>query len=398
MGKGVFVMKRIFYLLMLTLLCTACTAPGNLKKVSAQDRRWLLGGEALAGVKAQGFVVPEEKVLYLSRDMQKFAEKAVDGFKGRDKVTALLRSILYPSGLDLKYDAQATYTAEEAYRYGRANCLSFTHLFTAMARHVNMNVQYNEVDVPPIWDLRKGKTLVLNKHVNALVTRRDKVRHVVDLNLEEFELYYAQRTISDQLAIAQHYNNKAMGYLVAGEYVDALRYLVKAINLQPEVSYFWNNLGSLYRRAGNLQAAEKAYLTALSENSGDLTAYSNLARYYKETGDEKLAAYFEQKAHYYRMQNPYYVYGLSQQAFVEKDYELALKYAMKAIHQYDKEHRFYFLLGAIYQSIGNTERAIVNFDKALELSGDHEQQSRYRNKMDRLLSLGSWEQKRGLAQ
>jgi len=306
---------------------------------------------------------------------------------------ALLRSILYPSGLDLKYDARATFTAEETFHHARANCLSFTNLFIAMARHVGMHVQYNEVDVPPIWDLVNGKTLVLNKHVNALVTRRDRVRHVVDLRLEEFEFYYEQRTISDQLAFAQHYNNKAMGYLVAGEYVDALRYLVKALTLQPKVSYLWNNLGALYRRAGNLQAAEKSYLIALSENSGDLTAYSNLARFYKDTGDEKLAAYFEQKVHYYRMQNPYFLYGLSQQAFVEKDYELARKYAMKAIHHYDKEHRFFFLLGAIYQQIGNKELATVNFNKALELSGDREQQARYKNKMDRLFSLSSWERK-----
>ncbi len=382
-------MKRIFCLLIVSLLSSACTSPGYVKNITAEDRRWLLSGEALPTAELTDFTVPEESVLYLTREMQHFAEAAVSGYKGRDKVKALIESLLFPSGLDLQYDAKASFTAEETFRYGRANCLSFTHIFVAMARHVGMDVQYNEVDVPPIWDIRQRNTLVLNKHVNAMVIRSGSIRHVVDLNVEEFELHYEQRNISDQLAVAQHYNNKAMGHLVSGEYVNALQYMVKALGLAPEVSYLWNNLGSLYRRSGNLKAAELSYLIALTEDSGDLVAISNVARLYEETGNDELATYYRKKAHYFRMRNPYFLYNLAQQAFANRDYARAEEIAKKAIHRYDKEHRFYFLLGAVYQQMGNSRFAHINFSKALELSDSHEQQAKYRNKMDRISQVSS---------
>ncbi len=148
-------------------------------------------------------------------------------------------------------------------------------------------------------------------------------------------------------------------------------------------------MGSLYRRAGNIKAAEIAYLVALSENSDDLIAMSNLARLYDTTGKVALAEYYENKAHKYRMQNPYFLYGLAQSAFSDGDYLLAAEHAKASIDRYNKEHRFYFLLGAIYEKMGERKLAGVNFKKALDLSDDREQQARYRNKMDRLAAVSS---------
>ena len=76
-------MKQIFSLLVIALLCSACMAPGNVKKVSEDHRHWLLSGEALADVDTQDFVIPEERVLYLNREMREYAKKAVNGYKGR---------------------------------------------------------------------------------------------------------------------------------------------------------------------------------------------------------------------------------------------------------------------------------------------------------------------------
>ncbi|MBT6440638.1 MAG: tetratricopeptide repeat protein [Gammaproteobacteria bacterium] len=382
-------MKQIPGLLIIFILCSACVSPVKLNVADADDMQWLLSGEALSHISKQDITLPEERVLYLNREMREFAEKAVRGYAGKDRMNALVRAILLPSGLALKYDVQATFTAEEVFLERRANCLSFTNLFVAMGRYLDLDVQYNEVDVPPIWDLRRGNTLVLNKHINAMVAWNRFERHVIDLNIEEYDSYYEQRNITDQLAVAQHYNNKAMGYLFSSEYYDAFRFMVKAINMAPEKSYLWNNLGSLYRRAGNIEAAEKAYLISLAENPDDLVAMSNVARLYNEIGDVDLAIYYEKQAHDYRMRNPYFLYNLAQRAFVDRDYELAREHTQGAILQYDKEHRFYFLLGAIYQKTGESELADDNFSRALELSGDNEQQSRYRNKMERISSLSS---------
>jgi Flp pilus assembly protein TadD len=359
----------------------------TLKLADADDVHWLLSGEAWSETGADDLILPEERVLYLNREMREFAKNAVQGYEDKDRMTALLTALLKPDGLELTYDVQASFTAEEVFLHRRANCLSFTSLFVAMGRYLDMDVRYNEVDVPPIWDLRWGNTLVLNKHINAMLVRNKYVRHVIDLNIEEYDSQYEQRNISDQLAVAQHYNNKAMGYLLSADYDNAFRFMVKAISMAPEKSYLWNNLGSLYRRTGNTEAAEKAYLVSLNANAEDLVAMSNVARLYNANGNIGLASYYEEQAHDYRMRNPYYLYGLAQKAFTEKDYELARGHLQGAISRHDREHRFYFLLGAVYKRTGESELADTNFNRALELSADSKQQSRYRNKMERLASL-----------
>ncbi|NKB37345.1 MAG: tetratricopeptide repeat protein [Gammaproteobacteria bacterium] len=258
----------------------------------------------------------------------------------------------------------------------------------AMGRYLNMDVQFNEVDVPPIWDLGNGNTMILNKHINAMVTRIGS-RHVIDLNIDEYEPTYEQRYIDDRLALAQHYNNKAMGFLVENDHVQALRFLRKALHMEPSVSYLWNNLGSLYRRAGNLQAAELSYLAAIEADEDDLIALSNVTRLYEETDNPELAAYYEEQAREFRLQNPYFIYSMAQKAFVESDYESAQEHISDAIDLNNKEHRFYFLMGAIYQKTGDVNLANDNFNKALELSSDPKQQNRYRSKMNRLTAANT---------
>lgn len=382
-------MKRMTILPAIALLCSACAGTGDVKLVSPEEREWLLSGEVLDGRPMDKATLPEERILYLTPEMRRFARHAVSGYGGRERITALVSALIDKAGLALRYDSQATFTAEEVYRTGRANCLSFTHLFIAMARYLDMDAQYNEVDVPPIWDMRRGNTLVLNKHINAMVTRQQRFRHVIDLNAEEYEAHYEQRNIHDSLAVAQHYNNKAMAYLVDKDFERALRYLVKAISMDPGVSYLWNNLGSLYRRAGRSNAAELAYKVALSENQEDLVAMSNVARLYRDAGELALAAHYEARAEAYRMKNPYYLYNLARQAIMEKDYKTAMKYTREAIKRNDREHRFYFLLGIILQRSGDEVEAYAHFNRALELSSDKAQQARYRLKMDRLSAVNT---------
>ena len=377
-------MIRQSYLLVIFLFVSGCATIGNISSLSQDQVEWLLSGRALDGNEIDHKNLPDERILYLSPEMRRYAEHAVSGYEGRDRVTALVSALIGNSGLGLRYDAHATFTAEEVFAHGSANCLSFTNLFIAMARYVDMDAQYNEVDVPPIWDMRSNNTLVLNKHINAMVTRQQRFRHVIDLNSEEYEQHYEQRNIDDSMALAQHYNNKAMGYLIKNEFTEALRYMVKAIEVEPGVSFLWNNLGSLYRRAGNREAAELSYRAAIDNNEDDLVAMSNIARLYRDNGNLELALYYEEKAEEYRMQNPYFLYNIAQKAFVQRDYDSAREHIEDAIGRYDKEHRFFFLLGAILERTGQHQEAYAHFNKALELSSNHDQQARYRRKMDRL--------------
>lgn len=358
-------------------------------RLTQDDSRWLLSGDALQVKETLPLDISVERVLSVNDEMRRFAETATAGYGSeRGKLRGLLEAVVSPTGLGLQFDPTATYTAEEAFRTRRVNCLSFTLMVVALARYVGLPAKFNEVDIPPVWDLQSEDTLVLYKHVNAMLQTRDGVRQVVDVNMEEYDTSFEQRVIPDGLAEAQYFNNRAMESLDEQHYGNALRYLRVALTLAPQVSYFWGNLGSLYRRSGNLHAAELAYRAALEENPADLVAISNAARLYEDLGDTARATALKEKAEYFRMRNPYYHYKLAQDAFLNGHYDDAREHLLKAIRYYPGEHRFHFLLGAVFQRLGDHDQAVASMNKALDLSTDEKQITKYRSKMSRILSAG----------
>jgi Flp pilus assembly protein TadD len=331
--------------------------------------------------------VPADAVLSLTPEMKRFAEDAVEGYgNDRHRIKALLTALVSPGLRGIVYDASATLTPAETFRQARANCLSFTTLYVLLARHVGLRAQFNEVDLPPIWDMHGPETLLLYKHINALVRPAHDRRQVVDLDMEEYDTSYPQRTIPDSLAEAQYYNNRAMEHMFAGDLVLAQRYMAKALSIDRRVSYFWGNLGSLYWRAGDLRAAELAFRKARQVHPVDAAAISNAARLYAQLGRVELARQLEEQVANHRRRNPYYRYQQGLDAFVEGDYESARNHARAAIDSHEGEHRFHFLLGAVYDRLGDHERARNSFDRALELTSDDKQLALYRRKIDTLRS------------
>lgn len=371
----------------LSAILAACSGLPSGENVTADEVKWILEGGGLRDDRSDTEALPEDTVMQVTDRMRHFAETMAVGERtDRARVRALLYAIVSPDQLGLQYDEAATYTAAGAFENARANCLSFTLMFVAMARHLGLRVEFNEVDVPPIWDMQDQDTLVLYRHVNTIVNLEHGRRQIIDLNMEEYDTSYQQRIISDRLAEAQYYNNRAMEHLFEGRYGDAQRYLAKAIAIDSKVSYFWSNLGAVFRRAGLLRAAEVAYWVALDVDPRDFVAISNAARLFAQTGKPELARQLERRAAYHRRGNPYYRYKQGLDALARMDYTAAKEHAEAAIRAYNKEHRFYFLLGTAYRELGDGERAQAHFDRAIELTSDSDQVSRYRRKMGMLMS------------
>ncbi len=373
--------------LALMLLLTACAAPIPSAKTSNIEREQLLSGGALPAPIQSAIHVPDDDVLGLSSDMIHFADQ-VTASSGTDsaKVNALMEALFSSPDIDFVFDPTATYTAAQTFEHTRANCLAFAGMVTVMLRHLGIKAQFNEVDVPEVWDMRSLKTMVLYKHVNVMINPRDGLKKIVDLDAADYDSSYKQRIISDQQAVAQYYNNRAMGYLFDENLADAFSYLSKAITLDPEASYLWANLGTFYRNAGNRSAAELSYKTALEEKPGNLIAISNLARLYANDGQTELARKLEKRAEYFRSRNPYFRYRQGVNAFSEQDFATAMRHTKAAIRIYPQEHRFHFLLGAIYEKVGNQKKAEASMQKAVEISTNAKQSARYQSKMDHLLS------------
>ena len=347
-------------LVLLLSSCTIVTLPQS-QPYSAEISE-LLSGRAILGREVTEAELPNVDVFALTPEMEAFAKGAVRrGDSYFEKVKALhvaLLTSVEAGGYGIAYSAYVTEPPIITFQQRRANCLSFTLLYVALARSVGLNAKVNEVEIPPTWDMRNRKDVVFLRHVNVKVPlpgdsinamQRDDV--VIDLEMSRYRANYRQHEISDTLASAQFYSNRAMEYLDAGNFNDAFLNLRKSINLNNQQSYVWSNLGALYGRKKLLREAGLAYLHALELNPDDLTVMNNLSYYYNQIGNKEKALKFARLAQRYRESNPFYKYNLALSAFEQKEYEQALQLVLQAIAREKDDVRFYELAATLYEKL-----------------------------------------------
>ena len=244
----------------------------------------LLSGELFFdGVNSSEFnilsVLPEEDIFRLTPEMISFLDFYIPkDASAKKKVELLMVSVGSSGGLNLKFDATKTRTARESFIYQDVNCLSYAILVVALARYAGVPADFNDVSVPPVWDLADGSTVVFYKHVNVELKFGHGMAKIIDINLDAYQKRYPQRLISSREAEAQYYNNLGVDYMRQGQYKKAFLYLRKALQLDDSLPYVWGNLGALYRRAGDSSLAEQAFSQALSMDTTDIVTLSNLAR------------------------------------------------------------------------------------------------------------------------
>lgn len=196
-------------LLLIALHLMGCAASPSYP-VNGDAVARILSGHTLlghVGQSASDLSLPDHSLFTLTPEMKQFAEAYTQGEMTRErKAIALNRALLSAASLNFHYNPYQTYTAEQAFRYRRGNCLSYTALYVAMAEYLGLNVWINEVDVPATWGSLSENTFVYFRHVNTKVGLRGGDRLVIDLDMENYDASYRQRRISKAATEAQYYN------------------------------------------------------------------------------------------------------------------------------------------------------------------------------------------------
>jgi tetratricopeptide (TPR) repeat protein len=323
-------------------------------------------------------------ILEMTPEMKAFVDSYVGDANNRfARMRRLVHAVVGDGNFDLVYDDK-TRTAQETFRDARGNCLSFTNLFIAMARYLNIQAKYQEVDIPPDWSL-VGESFLFSQHVNVLVDLGVGLKRVVDFNIYDFQISYERRTISDTRARAHYFSNIGVDHMLSGEtalaYANFRQALVEDITFSPA----WINMGVLHRKENHPNYAEAAYKQALEIYQFNLVAMSNLANLYVEEGKVELAQQYLDKVRLHRMRNPYYRYQLANSAFIDGDYKTAIENLDYAIAKRKDEDRFYFLLSLSYLMSGEKEKAQRWMKKAEQVAEQSENQLKYGHKLDMLM-------------
>ncbi|MFO1390119.1 hypothetical protein [Cellvibrio sp.] len=360
--------STLFATIVAVLLAGCAAVPPNPKSTErgySAEVVDLLTGKKVLGHEVSPQELPDLDIFHITPEMEEFARSAIRHSESYyDRVKRLHVALLSSQdtgGRGIAYNAYVTEVPSITFAQRRANCLSFTLLYVAMARSVGIHAQVNEVQIPPTWDLRNKKEMVYLRHVNVKVPisrespnmlNNDDV--VIDLEMDRFRSNYRQTSISDDLAAAQFYSNRAMEYLENNNYVDTFLSLRKSISLDDRQSYVWGNLGVLYSRMNLWREAELSYLHGLKVDPEDLTLMNNLSYLYRQTGNKELADKYSRLAQKYRESNPFFQYSLALSAYNQGEYTAALDLITRAIKREGTDIRFYELAADIYGKLGRS--------------------------------------------
>ena len=311
--------------------------------------------------------IPTVDLLAITPEMESFIRQHTQSdSRETDKAWTLAYAAMDPYLLNFDYAPQVTLPADEAFRQGKGNCLSFSAMFITMARESGLRAYFQEVEIPPNWNNVEDNLLV-SKHVNAVVYHRGHT-FTMDVSRRKSREIEQTRRLSDSEAEAQYYNNLGADALIEGDTALAYAYFRKGLETHPQSAYIWSNLGVILRRNGQSEDAKLAYRTALSLQPNQSVALTNLLFMYNEDGNLEEAAKLEARVERNQRKNPYYVQHQAELALEEKRYSDAIVLARKAIRMDADEYRFYYTLAQSQYQAGHLELAQTNLTKARALA------------------------------
>jgi len=309
-----------------------------------------------------------EEFLAVDENMQYFLNSYVRkrGTKS-SRLNRLVKNLISKSAVNVEYDAGAHFSASGAFAHSRANCLSFSALVIALGRKVNLNLQFQEVDLPPSWSLGSADLLLQFRHVNVLAKFESGERQVVDFRLERFSHFYPKRVISTEQALALHFNNLAVEAMLTKRWPEVFSNLKQALMADKQSSVAWSNLGLALKRRGKFSLADIAYRKSLQLDSDDYSVVNNLSLLYREMGKIKLADELGQLSSRYRNRNPYFHYAKARLAYREKNYNESLALLDQALSLDAKEGNFLQLKAHVLRQLKQPEKAIAMLRQAVRM-------------------------------
>jgi tetratricopeptide (TPR) repeat protein len=256
--------------------------------------------------------------------------------------------LLSPAFLGVTYDGLETWSASGVFQKRSANCVGFTNLYIALARHYGLTANYPLNEQYPHWS-KIDNIVSIENHVSTRLSLRNGWYLDVDINRKDRQVNSRLKILSDKQALAIFYNNLAMQAFKLGAFQTAIGMMARAIEASPDNATLWSNLGVLYRNNQQLDAAEQMYTIALTLSPKSFTTMNNLAVMYNLSGREQQYQYYLNKISRLRQKKPYYHYHLAEKAQQQQQFKQAIRHLKTAIAIKNDEPNFQQLLQHLTQ-------------------------------------------------
>ena len=386
---------KSFFVLTFVLLLSACSTIqlSNTQLESIETSLSQLLQDDVFPVTLDQIDVSNDNLFQLTTSMKAELDTQVSGFRTELQRYEALRHWVYQRVQDFDYDPSITVRIDKLDSVEKINCLSFSILFVAAARYVDVPAKIQLVYTPPNWDAIDDNWVQV-QHINVVgnvfgyvdsttlppkefqnLTRGVFInqdykrigatfRYIVDINPEMTKTNHKSVILSDNEVISRFYNNKAAANILSGKYNEAYIYNKKALlsdKLSPEA---WNNLGVLYTKINHIQTAQKALLIALEIDPEAGISINNLYSNYLRLSQKLNADSLKQTLSLHNKSNPYYYHKLGIENAQAGNYKKAVELLELAIELKNDESMFYLSLAKIQMKLNQRTLALKSIEKA----------------------------------
>ncbi len=287
-----------------------------------------------------------------------------------------------------------TYVARETLEKMQGNCLSLAILTTALVSLTDASVEYELVDATPVF-ARQNDIIERGVHVRSKIFRPEEEMLTAVYSTSKGTVidYFPARVsrflnnVSNAVFVAMYYNNIAAQYLADGEVNTAYWYSLAALDLAPNYAPHINTMAVIYRRAGDLEQAEKIYQYAQTQPTDQLVILKNyramlaLQKRYQAVAelDKKIAQHYDP--------NPYAWVDLGDESYRLGELDKAKLYYQKSVQLAPYIQHGYLGLAKVWLAKGNVKKTEQMLRKAMANSYQQENTQRYQAKLDALAQL-----------
>jgi len=290
---------------------------------------------------------------------------------------------------DFNYHSD-TLTGTDVLNRESGNCLSLAIMTKALVNLTDVEITYELVETPAIYQ-SEGGMLLSSQHIRTVLTDPKAARSYQMLTLFQNKLtidYFpvngtrTLRVVDENEFYSMFYRNKAAEAMIADNNNLAFWNLKAALKLKPDDAQAINMMGLLHARLGYPVYAEALYLYGLEyglEKLEILNNYHALLKRLNRTEDaNKIALRLEQ----YDDPNPFKWIRLADIAYAGREYKTAISYYRKAAAMVDYLPQPYAGIARSEYMLGNTRSARNAMRIALEKSHEDDSTALYRAKYD----------------
>jgi Flp pilus assembly protein TadD len=315
---------------------------------------------------------------------------------GKDVRRLLFDALYRRDKLQLEYDSAITRNAAQTFEARAGNCLSLAIMTAALARELNLPVQFQQIQVDEVWS-RAGNLYFASNHVNlALGRQRSNNPYNVNYNTDSANALTVDfipvppkarenaTPLTETTIVAMYLNNRAAELLAAGQVDDAYWSARKAAEVDPLFLNAYNTLGVIYQHHGNQDAAEQALRYALSQAPDNTIYLANLAQSLEAENKLDEATALRARLAQLEPYPPFHFFLQGQEAMKLGDYARARKLFEKELERVPDYHEFHFWLAVANYQLGNLRAADKHMALAVDNSTTRGAHDLYAAKLDRI--------------